>query len=440
MKIQLSDHFTYSRLLRFTLPSIAMMIFTSIYSVVDGIFVSNLVGDTAFAAVNFVMPLLMILGAVGTMLGTGGCALIAMTLGEGNRDRANRLFTFFVAAVFVLGVVTGVLGILFLRPLVRLMGAEAAMLEDCVTYGRIILLALPFFMLQYAFQSLFIAAEKPNLGLLVTVISGVMNMLLDAVLTPLWGLPGAAAATALSQTAGGVIPLIYFCRPNTSLLRFTRFRFDGKALFRACTNGSSELMSNISMSLVSMLYNIQLLRLAGEDGVSAYGVIMYVNMIFLAVFIGYSVGVAPVIGYHYGAQNHDELRGLLRRSLVLIAISAVAMFILSELLARPLSAIFVGYKPELLELTLHAFIIYSFSFLFAGFAIFGSSFFTALNDGLTSALISFLRTLVFQVAAVLIFPLLWGLDGIWYSIVAAEVMAVVFTVFCLAVKRRKYHY
>lgn len=440
MKIQLSDHFTVGRLLRFTLPSILMMLFTSVYSIVDGLFVSNLVGDMAFAAVNFVMPLLMILGALGTMLGTGGCALIAMTLGEGEKEKANRLFTFFTIVTLALGVAIAVPGVAFLRQLVALMGAESDMLDSCVRYGRIVLLALPFFMLQYAFQSFFIVAEKPNLGLAVTGISGVANMVLDALLVPAWGLEGAAAATAVSQLLGGAIPLFYFSRPNTSLLRFARFRFDGRALIKACTNGSSELMSNVSMSLVSMLYNIQLLQMAGEDGVSAYGVLMYVNMIFLAIFIGYSVGVAPVVGYHYGAANLDELRSLRRRSTAIILAASAVMFLLAELLARPLAMIFVGYKQTLYEMTLRAFLICSFSFLFSGFGIFGSSFFTALNDGLTSALISFLRVLVFQVAAVLLLPLVWGLDGIWASVVAAEALAVVVTVLLLAVKRKRYGY
>ena len=440
MKIQLSDHFTVGRLLRFTLPSILMILFTSVYSIVDGLFVSNLVGDMAFAAVNFVMPLLMILGALGTMLGTGSCALIAMTLGEGQRERANRLFTFFTVITLTLGVAIAVPGVAFLRPLVALMSAEGNMLDSCVSYGRIVLLALPFFLLQYAFQSFFIVAEKPNLGLAVTAISGVANMVLDALLVPLWGLEGAAAATAVSQLLGGAIPLFYFARPNTSLLRFARFHFDGRALFKACTNGSSELMSNVSMSLVSMLYNIQLLKMAGEDGVSAYGVLMYVNMIFLAIFIGYSVGVSPVVGYHYGAANHEELRSLRRRSTGIILVSSVAMFLLAELLARPLAMIFVGYKQALYEMTVQAFRICSFSFLFSGFGIFGSSFFTALNDGLTSALISFLRVLVFQVAAVLLLPLIWGLDGIWASVVAAEALAVVVTVLLLAAKRQRYGY
>ena len=442
MQIRLSDHFTYQRLMRFTLPSVAMMIFTSIYGVVDGFFVSNFVGKTPFAAVNFIMPFLMILGAAGFMFGAGGSALIAKTLGEGERDRANRLFSLFVYVSLAVGVVIALLGILFLRPIAILLGAEGVMLEQCVTYGRIILLALPAFMMQFEFQSFFITAEKPQLGLLVTVASGVANMVLDALFIAVfdWGLIGAATATALSQVVGGVIPLLYFGRRNTSLLRLVPCRMDWRALLQACANGSSELMSNISMSLVGMLYNVQLIRYAGENGVAAYGVLMYVNMIFIAVFIGYSVGTAPVVGYHFGAQNHGELKSLLRKSVVIIGISSAVMLILAELLAAPLSGMFVGYDAELYRMTCRGFVIYSFSFLFAGFAIYGSSFFTALNNGLVSAIISFLRTLVFQVAAVVAFPLIWKLDGIWISIVVAEVMAVAVTALFILGLRKKYRY
>ena len=442
MKIQLSDSFDYKKLLRFTFPSIIMMVFTSIYGVVDGFFVSNFVGKTPFAAVNFIMPFLMILGTVGFMFGTGGSALIAITMGAGDKERAQRLFSLFIYVSAICGILIGALGIVVIRPVAAWLGAEGEMLDNCVVYGRIILAVLPALILQYEFQSFFITAEKPKLGLAVTVAAGVANMVLDALFVGVlrWGLVGAAAATAISQSVGGIIPLIYFGRPNTSLLRLTRTKFDGRALLKACANGSSELMSNISMSVVGMLYNIQLMKYAGEDGVAAYGVLMYVNMIFLAAFIGYSVGVAPVIGYHYGAGNHGELKGLLKKSLVLIGIFSVGMVALAEGLARPLALIFVGYDPELLDMTLRGFLVYSFSFLFAGLAIYGSSFFTALGNGLVSALISFLRTLVFQVAAVLIFPLIWGLDGIWFSIVAAELVAALVTVAFLAGKRKKYHY
>lgn len=442
MAIQLSDHFSYKKLLRFTLPSIIMMIFTSIYGVVDGFFVSNFVGKTPFAAVNFIMPFLMILGAIGFMFGTGGGALIAITMGEGDRERARRLFSLFVYVSAACAVVIAVFGIVFLRLIASFLGAEGQMLEDCVTYGRIILIALPAYILQFEFQSFFITAEKPQLGLWVTVAAGVTNMVLDALFIAVfdWGLVGAAAATAISQAVGGIVPLFYFAGNNGSLLRLTKTRFDGHALLRACANGSSELMSNVSMSLVGMLYNVQLMKYAGEDGVAAYGVLMYVNMIFLAMFIGYATGSAPIVGYHYGAQNHKELKGLLKKSLVIIGIFSVAMLGLSEVLARPLSAMFVGYDEGLLLLTLRGFLIYSFSFLFAGIAIYGSSFFTALGNGLVSALISFLRTLVFQIAAVIVFPLIWELDGIWISIVATELMAAVVTVLFLVGMRKKYRY
>ncbi len=442
MKIQLSDHFTYKKLLQFTLPSIVMMIFTSIYGVVDGFFVSNYVGKTPFAAVNFIMPFLMMLGAIGFMFGTGGSALIAKTMGEGHLEKAKRLFSLFVYVSAACGILIAALGILFVGPVAAALGAEGEMLDYCILYGRIILFAMPAFMLQYEFQSFFVVAQKPQLGLAVTIASGVTNMVLDAVFVAIldFGIAGAAAATAIGQAVGGILPLLYFSLPNSSLLRLTKTAFDGIALLKACTNGISELLSNISMSVVGMLYNVQLVKYAGEDGVAAYGVLMYVNMIFLAAFIGYAVGSAPVIGYHYGAENRKELRGLLKRSLVIIGIFSILMLLAGELLAKPLSIIFVSYDPDLLSLTLRGFTIFSFSFLFSGIAILGSSFFTALNDGFTSALISSLRTLVFQVAAVLTLPLILDMDGIWLSIVIAEFLAAVVAALLLFGKRKRYFY
>ena len=442
MKIQLSDHFTYGKLLRYTLPSIVMLVFTSIYGVVDGFFVSNFVGKVPFTAVNFIMPVLMILGAFGFMFGTGGGALIAKTLGEGKPEKANGLFSLIVYVSAACGVVLGVLGMVSIRSAASALGAQGQLLEDSVAYARIVLMAVPAYILQFEFQCLFSTSEKPVLGLYVTIAAGCTNMVLDALFVAVlhWGLEGAAAATALSQFVGGAVPLIYFARPNGSLLRLGRADLDGRALWRACTNGASELMSNISMSVVSMLYNAQLLRYAGEDGVAAYGVLMYVSLVFQAVFIGYAVGTAPVIGYHYGAQHHEELRGLRRRSMAIVAVFAAAMFAAAQWLGRPLSLLFVGYDEGLLSMTVRAFSIFSFCFLFSGFAIFGSSFFTALNDGLVSAAISFLRTLVFQVAAVLVFPLIWGVDGIWLSIVAAEALAVTATAAFLWGLRKKYRY
>lgn len=443
MRIHLFDHFGYKKLLRFTFPSVVMMVFTSIYGVVDGFFVSNFVGKTPFAAVNFIYPFIMVLGAFGFMFGTGGSALVAKTLGEGDNRRAKSLFSMFIYVSAGFGVIIAALGIIFIEPIAVFLGAEGEMADNCVTYGRIILLALPAFMLQYAFQSFCVTAEKPHLGLAATVAAGVTNMVLDALLVAVFplGLAGAATATALSQVVGGLIPLVYFLRSdNDSALGLVKPVFDGKALFKGCANGASELMSNISMSLVSMLYNFQLMNYSGEDGVAAYGVLMYVNMVFLAVYIGYSVGSAPVIGYNYGAANHAELKGVLRKSVVIISVCSLAMFGLSQALAFPLAKLFVGYDEKLMELTLRGFRIFSFSFLFAGVTIFGSSFFTALNNGLVSALVSFLRTLVFQIAAVLLLPLIWHVDGIWVSIVVAEVMAVVATLAFLGANRKKYRY
>ncbi len=442
MKISLSDRFSYGKLLRFTLPSIAMMIFSSIYGVVDGFFVSNFVGKTPFAAVNFIMPFLMIMGTVGFMFGTGGSALISLTLGEGDKERANRIFSLLVYVSITVGAILSLIGIVFIRQIASLLGAEGQMLEDAVKYGRIILLALPAFILQMEFQSFFVTAEKPQLGLFVTVAAGVTNMVLDLLLVGVFsfGLIGAASATAISQCIGGLLPLLYFAGKNKSLLRLGKAKFNGRVLLKACTNGSSELMSNISMSLAGMLYNTQLYNFAGEDGVAAYGVMMYVSMIFCGTFIGYSVGVAPVVGYHYGAGNEDELKSLLKKSSVIVTSFSIGMLALAFALASPLSKLFVGYDDGLFEITKNGFFIFSVSFLFMGFAIFGSGFFTALNDGLTSAAISFLRTVVFQVAAVLLLPAIWGLDGIWWSLSVAEAMAVAVWLIFLVCKRKKYKY
>lgn len=442
MNIQLSDHFSYRKLMRFTFPSILMLIFTSIYGVVDGFFVSNYVGKTPFAALNFIMPFLMILGAVGFMFGTGGGALIAKTMGEGKQEEASQIFSLFIYVTAILRVVLAVLGILFIGPIAAALGAEGELLRLCIVYGRVCLLALPALMLQYEFQSFFSTAEKPQMGLNITILAGVTNIVLDALFIAVLngGLVAAAAATVCGQLVGGIIPVFYFARKNPSPLRLTRTAFDKSALWKACTNGSSELMSNISMSVVSMLYNAQLMKYAGENGVAAYGVLMYVNLIFLAAFIGYSVGAAPIISYHFGAGHRSELSSLLKKSLRIIFFFSVSMLALSQILAKPLSHIFVGYDPSLLTLTLRGFQIFSFSFLFAGAAIFGSAFFTTLNNGLVSALISFLRTLLFQVAAVLIFPLIWQIDGIWMSVAAAEFLAAAVTALFILAMRKKYQY
>lgn len=442
MKIQLSEHFTYKKLLRFTGPTVLMMIFTSLYGIVDGLFVSNFVGKTAFAAVNLILPFPTILSALGFMIGTGGSALVSKTMGEGNDKKANSLFSLMVYLTLVLGTGIAVIGVAFVPQVAALLGAKGEMIANCVTYGRIYLLALPLFMLQYVFQSFLVVAEKPKLGLAVTLAAGVTNMILDAVFMAVfhWGVAGAALATAISQAIGGGLPLIYFLTPNKSRLRLGKTKMDGKAVLKTCTNGSSELMTNISSNIVNILFNYQLMQFAGEDGVSAYGVLMYCNFVFTSVFLGYSIGTAPIIGFQYGAANHTELKSLLKKSVWIIGIFSVILLGLAELLASPLSRVFVGYDSELLALTQRAFRIYSVMFLFCGFNIYGSAFFTALNNGLVSAVISFLRTLVFQIGCVLIFPVFWGIDGIWISVVAAELLSLLVTVFCIFRYRNRYHY
>jgi putative MATE family efflux protein len=444
MRIQLSDHFTYRKLLRFSLPSVLMMVFTSIYGVVDGFFISNFAGDIPFKAVNLILPYVFIVATVGFMFGSGGTALVANTYGTGDKQRANRYFSLLVYVALIIAVVCAAVSFVFMEPISAMLGAEGEILDNCVLYGRVLMCSMPFAVMQYLFQSFFVAAEKPKIGLAVILGAGVTNMVLDAVLVTMLPqqhkLLGAAIATATSQVIGGGVPLLYFFSKNSSFLRLGKTRFDGKAILRACTNGSSEFMSNIAMNLVGMIYNIQLLQFAGDDGVAAYGVMMYVGMIFASIFMGYSIGTAPVISFHDGAGNHEEKKGVLRKSLVIVGITSGVMLVVAELLAVPLSKIFVSYSDSLLEMTVGGMRIFSLCYLFMGFAIYASSFFTALNDGLTSAIISFLRTMVFQLGAVFLMPMLWGLDGIWFSVVVAEVMAVAFSAVFMAAKRKKYHY
>lgn len=442
MKIKLSDHFTYSKLLRFVFPSIIMMVFTSIYGVVDGLFVSNFAGKTAFASINLVMPFVMILGGIGFMIGTGGTALVSKVLGEGKKEKANKIFTMMIVFTLLLGALLSVIGVTSMPWVAKFLGATEEMMADCVLYGRIVTGFTVAFMLQNVFQSFLIAAEKPKLGLLATVLAGITNMALDAIFIIVfkWGVAGAAIATGLSQCVGGIFPLIYFLRKNSSLLRLTKTKLEIKPILNACGNGSSELMSNISSSVVSMIYNFQLMKYVGEDGVSAYGVLMYVQFIFVAIYIGYAIGCAPITGYHFGARNHNELKNMLRKSSFLSAVSGVVLTILAIALSSPLAKLFVGYDKELYELTRHAFRLFAYSFLLAGFNIFTSSFFTALNNGAVSAAISFMRTLIFQTSSVLILPIFLGVDGIWWAITVAEFFAFILSLIFLFAKRKKYNY
>ena len=447
MKIQLSDHFNYRKLLKFTFPSVAMMIFTSIYGVVDGFFISNFVGITEFASINLILPFIIMVGCFGFMFGAGGSALVSKTFGKNENDKANRIFSMLIYVGIGTGVLISILGIAFIEPIAVLLGADESMLDFCVVYGRIVLLALPAFMLQNMFQSFLITAEKPTLGLFVTLAAGCTNMLLDALFIAVLklGVVGAASATALAQCVGGIIPFIYFARKNTSLLKLGRFKLDARALLTSCLNGSSELVTNISLSVVSILYNFQLMKFAGENGVAAYGAVMYVCFIFVAVFIGYSIGVAPVIGFHYGAENSDELKNLFKKSNVLICACSLILSAIAFFLATPLAKFFLGAdtvenKPELIEMTVTAFRYFAFAVLFCGFSIFGSSFFTALNNGVVSATISFLRTLLFQVLAVLILPIFFEIDGVWYSLFVSELLALFVTFAFFVAMRKKYKY
>lgn len=441
-QIRLSDHFTGERLVRFVMPSVIMMVFTSIYGVVDGLFVSNYVGKTPFAALNLIYPLLMILGGLGFMIGTGGSAVVAMALGEGKKEKANQYFSMLIYVTIGMGLVLTAVGFAGLRPVARILGADGEMLENCIVYGWIMLVFQTFFMLQNVFQSFLITAEKPKLGLSVTVAAGLTNVVLDYVFIAVfkWGLAGAALATGFSQMVGGGIPFVYFLRKNKSLLRLRKARLDVGILLKTCANGSSELMTNISMSLVTVLYNYQLLALAGENGVAAYGVIMYMNFVFCAMFIGYAIGCAPIVSYHYGAGSREELGSLYRKSLTIMAVTGCAMTLLGQILAAPLTRIFVGYDRELYELTCQGMRIYAVSFILSGFNIFGSSFFTALGNGGVSAAISFLRTLVFQIVSVVVLPMYLGVSGIWLSIVAAEGLALAVTAGFLAKNRKRYGY
>lgn len=442
MKIKLSSHFSYGKILKLVAPSIAMMVFVSIYGVIDGLFVSNFVGKTPFAAVNLIMPFLMVLGALGFMIGTGGSAIVSQTLGEGDKDKANRYFSFLVYVTFILGVVLAVLGEIFLPDIALFLRADESMLPYCVSYGRIIILALPFFMLQNVFQSFFTTAEKPALGFIVTVIAGFTNIIFDAVFVAglSLGVEGAAVATCMSQAVGALIPIVYFSRKNNSLLRIGKTKCEFKMFLKTCANGSSEFVTNISVSVVSMIYNSRLMDMAGENGVSAYGVIMYVNFIFIAVLSGYAIGIAPVIGYNYGARNNDELKNVFKKSLFLMAVFGVVLTLLAVGFSHPLAKLFVGYDESLFIMTKNALRIYSIGFIIMGFSIFGSAFFTALGNGIISALISFLRTFIFQIAAVIILPMILDLTGIWLSVPVSELFAFLITIFFFAKMRKKYGY
>lgn len=442
LRIQLSDHFTYTMLLRYSLPSIIMTVFISLYGIMDGLFVSNFAGKTPFAAISLILPFVFAMGSVGYMMGTGGAAIVAKTLGEKQQEKANQIFSMLIIVTTIIGIVLTIIGLLIIRPVAMAMGATGDLLENSVLYGSIMLTFQIAFMIQTVFQSMFSVAEKPKMGMALTIISGMIDILLNALFIIVfgWGIVGAAVSTIIGQIIGSVFPILYFLRKNDSLLRFVKPIFDGKIILKACTNGSSELMTALSSSVVGVLCNLQLMKLGGENGIAAYGVILYANYIFYAVFIGYSTGCAPIISYHYGAENHFELKNLFRKSLILIGVISVLLTAVAIIFSNPIARFFVGYDPVLLEMSRHAFALYAVSFLICGFNIFGSAFFTALNNGAISVIISFARTLLFQALAIMVLPFFLGLDGVWLAVVASESMALAVAVFFFIQKKKQYHY
>lgn len=442
MKIQLSDHFSYKKLIKFTLPTIIMMIFSSIYGVVDGLFISNCIGSDAFAGMNLIMPILIIVASVGFMLGTGGSALVSKILGSGDTEKANKVFSMLCYLLIIIGVIFSIFGVIFMQPIASLLGAKGQVLNDCTTYGIIITIAMTPYLLQNFFQSFLVVAEKPTMGLIISVIAGVTNILFDFLFIVVFkmGVFGAAFATALSQVVGGIVPLIYFIGKNKSPLKLCKAKFNLKLILKTCANGSSEMLSNISASIITILFNMQLMKFAGYDGVTAYGIIMYIGFIFSGTYLGYSIGSAPIVSYHYGSDNKEELKSLFKKSLKLICISSIVMIILAEILARPLASIFVSYDENLLKMTTTAIRIFSLSYLMSGINTYASSFFTALNNGGASATISFMRTFVFEIAAILILPILFKINGIWFSVIVAEFLSLIVSIIFFIVKRKKYQY
>ena len=430
MEIGLDGHFTYRKLLRFVASPVLMMLFTSLYGVVDGFFVSNYVGSTGLAAVNLIWPLVMGVSTIGFMVGSGGSAVVSKTLGEGDHQKANSYFSLLIYVTAGVGLALSVLFFFFIRPVSVALGASGPLLADCVSYGRwLTVFALPF-ILQVAFQSFLVTAGKPDLSLGFSIFGGAANMVLDWLfIVPLhMGVAGAALATGLGQVIGGVIPLVYFLGKNNSLLSLGRTKWNGWVLLKTCTNGASEMVTNPSTTVVQTLYNIRLMGLVGEAGVAAYGIILYVMFVFTALYYGYAMGAAPLVGFHFGARNRRELKSLFRKSIVLLLGAGVILTALAEAVSGPLTAVFAGYDPDLFALTLRGFRLYALSFLLMGMSVWGSAFFTALSNGLVSAVISFLRTLVFETGAVLLLPLVLGLDGIWLSGLAAEIASLAVTV------------
>lgn len=447
MPVSISEHFTYRKIARATIFPIMLMVFISLYSVVDGIFIANCSNNNAFAAVNLIFPLIMIIGSIGFMLGTGGTALVSKYLGEGNKDKANKTFSLIIYTTFVFGVIFSIIGFFLVKPVVNLMASLSLdsteeMKEYAVLYGRVMMLGQIAFMMQNVFHSFFMVAEKGKMAFLFTLIAGISNIIFDALFIAVlkMGILGAALGTIIGYVIGGIGPLIYFIFKKDLPIRLCRTNIDFKDLFQAIYNGMSEFISNIAMNLVSVIYNAQLLKAFGVNGISAYGIIMYLSFVFAAIFIGYSIGMAPAVGYNYGAKNNKELRNILRKSMRAMLVLGIAMFTLSVSTAYPFAYLFSRGEKELIDLTVHATLIYSLAYLAFGFSMFSSSFFTALNNGAVSTIISLTRTLVFQIGMILLFPLIFGPNALWWALVVGELLNVVLDSIFLLINKKKYGY
>ena len=448
MKIRLSDHFTFKKLLKAALAPMLMMVFTSLYTIVDGVCISNFCGKESFAGVNLIFPIIMIVGGLGFMLGTGGSALVGKLLGEKKDLEARQTFTMTIIFTILIGLTITIAGVLLIETLVYAMTSVATgdisqkMIDEAILYGRLLMAGQVFFMLQNVFQSFFIVDEKPVLGFVFILIGGLTNIVLDILFIGVckWGIIGAAAATICGYLSGSLGPIIYFLIRKNDYIHFERTKLKLKPLIKICFNGSSEFVNNISSSIVSIVFNMQLLHYFGEDGINAYGIIMYLAFVFTAIFLGYSSAVAPIESYNYGAQNNKELKNVLIKSLIITSILSVSMFIISFTLAEPFSFIFANGSDTLLKITTNGMRIYSIAFLFIGLSIYISTFFTALNNGLISALIAFLRTLVFQIVFVFVFPLFLGKYGIFFAILAAEIMSILLAITFLLIYKKKYRY
>ena len=436
----LSRAYTLSGLVRFALPSMVMMVFLSVYTIVDGIFISNFVGTLALGAVNIIFPLISLEMGLGIMLATGSNAIIARRLGEGDAALARQNFSLVVLVAVVCGLMVEGLALLFLPQIIDLLGASAAQYPYCRDYPRAMLLFAPALFLQVGFQSYFVTAGRPKLGLLVMVGAGLVNIGLDYLLIPRLGVAGAGLATGLGYMVPAMAGLCFFARPRGGDLYLVRPSLERGLLWRACLNGSSEMVSNMANAVSTFLFNIMFMRCYGEDGVAAITMALYFQFVFAAVYFGYSGGVAPIISYKFGNGDTAGLRQVVRDSFRFILGISLLNFTVAILVSAPALLLFAGGNREVASIAQEGFPLFAVSFLFAGVGIFASNMFTALSDGVTSALISFMRTLLFLALAILLLPLVFKEAGLWAAISVAEGMGALVALVCLVLRRPQYQY